>query len=135
MSAFGRWALAGVILASCPLAFALNPALDVSQYGHTAWKNREGFTKGMIYDVAQTPDGYLWLATGFGLVRFDGVKPVAWDPLGNQALPSNDVRKLFVDRGGTLWISPQRARKLERRQAGPLSRARRIRDRTRDPRS
>jgi ligand-binding sensor domain-containing protein len=53
-------------------AYALNPALDVSQYAHTAWKIREGFTKGAIYAIAQTPDSYLWLSTEFGLLRFDG---------------------------------------------------------------
>jgi signal transduction histidine kinase/ligand-binding sensor domain-containing protein len=97
--------LACTMLVLCPGALALNPALDVSQYAHTAWKYRDGFTKGVIYDVAQTPDGYLWLATGFGLVRFDGMKPVPWEFPGNQHLPSTDVRKLFVDRDGTLWIS------------------------------
>src|SRR5262249_29716422 len=58
--------------APCPGAFALDPALDVSQYAHTSWKIREGFTKGIITSMAQTPDGYLWLGTEFGLVRFDG---------------------------------------------------------------
>ena len=58
--------LAGMLLASSPCAFALNPSLDVSQYAHTAWKIREGFSKGAIYAIAQTPDGYLWLGTEFG---------------------------------------------------------------------
>lgn len=62
-----------VILLTRPFALALNPGLDASQYAHTAWKVREGFTKGFIYAITQTPDGYLWLATEFGLLRFDGV--------------------------------------------------------------
>ena len=53
-------------------AFALDPALDINQYGHTAWTIREGFFRGTIYSIAQTPDGYLWLGTEFGLLRFDG---------------------------------------------------------------
>ena len=65
-----------MLLAGCAGAFALDPSLDVSQYAHTAWKIREGFTKGMIYGMAQTPDGYLWLGTEFGLLRFDGVRNV-----------------------------------------------------------
>jgi len=93
------------LLSCCAPAPALNPALDVSQYAHASWKYRDGFTKGIIYDVAQTPDGWLWLATEYGLARFDGAKAVAWEPPHNQALPSNNVRKLFVDRSGTLWIS------------------------------
>ena len=63
-------------VALCPSALALDASLDVSQYAHKAWKLREGFTRGPISAIAQTPDGYLWLATDFGLVRFDGVKAV-----------------------------------------------------------
>jgi hypothetical protein len=39
-----------------------------SQYTHTAWKVREGFSKGVIFSIAQTPDGYLWLGTEFPLM-------------------------------------------------------------------
>src|SRR5262249_23181576 len=81
--------LAGSLLAWCPCAWALNPALDVSQYAHTAWRIREGFAKGRIGSIAQTPDGYLWLGTDFGLLRFDGVSSVPWQPPPDQYLPSN----------------------------------------------
>ena len=52
-----------MLLAWRPCVFAFDPTLDVSQYAHTAWKTREGFTKGFIASIAQTPDGYLWLGT------------------------------------------------------------------------
>src|SRR4029450_1788094 len=78
-------------------ASALNPALDVSQYAHTSWKNRDGFSKGIIYSIAQTPDGYLWLGTDLGMLRFDGVRPpVPWQPPSGQSLPSSNIRKLLV---------------------------------------
>src|SRR5262249_1200167 len=96
--------VAGVLLGSGPSAFALNPALDVSQYAHTAWKIRDGFVKGFIHSIAQTPDGYLWLGTEFGLFRFDGVHPVAWKPPRGQQLPSSEIFRLLVGRDGTLWI-------------------------------
>src|SRR5262245_53248430 len=73
-------ALACGLLALCPPVFALNPALDVSQYAHTAWTIRGGFAKGTISSIAQTADGYLWIGTDFGLFRFDGVRHVAWEP-------------------------------------------------------
>src|SRR5262249_20111628 len=88
----------------CPCAFALNPALDVSQYAHTAWKIREGFSKGAINDIVQTSDGYLWLGTTFGLLRFDGVRNVPWQPPQDQHLPSTDISKLVAARAGPLWI-------------------------------
>src|SRR5580704_12213602 len=87
-----------------PCALALNPALDVSQYAHTAWKIREGFSKGTIVAIAQTQDGYLWLGTEFGLLRFDGVRYVAWQPPADQGLPSSYIRSLLAARDGTLWI-------------------------------
>src|SRR5215470_10145298 len=101
----GRYAGAvGLLLAWCPGAFPLNPALDVSQYAHTAGKVREGFSKGSIFSVAQTPDGYIWLGTDFGLLRFDGVRRVPWQPPPDQQLPSNKIGRLLAARDGTLWI-------------------------------
>src|SRR6201987_257377 len=76
----------------------------MSQYAHTAWKIRDGFTKGTITSLAQTPDGYLWLGTEFGLLRCDGVRTVPWQPPPNQQLPSNFISKVLVARDGTLWI-------------------------------
>jgi len=95
--------LAGMLIArTC--AFALNPALEVSQYAHTAWKIREGFAKGSILSIAQTPDGYLWLGTAFGLYHFDGVRNVLWQPPPDQQLPSSTITRLVAARDGTLWI-------------------------------
>ena len=91
------------LLVLCPCALALNPALDVSQYAHTAWKVREGFAKGSILSIAQTPDGYLWVGTAFGLVRFDGVRNIPWQPPG-QSLPSSTITSLVAARDGTLWV-------------------------------
>src|SRR6266571_5607905 len=96
--------LACLLLASCPWAFALDPALDISQYAHTSWKIREGFSKGRISAIAQTPDGYLWLGTEFGLLRFDGVRNVLWQPPPDERLPSNYIVRLLAARDGTLWI-------------------------------
>src|SRR5262245_37370483 len=91
-------ALTTMLLAWGPFAFALNPALDVSQYAHTSWKIRDGFPKGQVISIAQTPDGYLWLGTEFGLVRFDGVRNVPWRPPPDQHLPSTNILSLLVAR-------------------------------------
>jgi len=92
------------LLACFSCAFGLDPSLDIGQYAHTSWKVREGFTRGAINAIAQTPDGYLWLGTDFGLLRFDGVRTTPWEPPGNEHLPSKVIRRLFVSRDGTLWI-------------------------------
>jgi hypothetical protein len=58
-------------------AFALDARLDVSQYAHTAWRVSDGFLKGVIFAIDQTPDGYLWFGTEFGLLRFDCARRVS----------------------------------------------------------
>ncbi len=77
-------------------------ALDLTQYVHTAWTAREGF-KGSTRSIVQTPDGYLWLGTEFGLVRFDGVRFVPWG-WPDQHLPSSNITSLLAARDGILWI-------------------------------
>jgi ligand-binding sensor domain-containing protein len=93
-----------ILLACCASTFALDPSLDVSQYAHTSWKVRDGFTKGFINSIAQTPDGYLWLGTEFGLARFDGLRAIPWQPPGKKHIPAGTVYALVVSRDGALWI-------------------------------
>src|SRR6202045_733668 len=94
----------GILVACCSRASALDPSLDISQYAHTAWKIREGFSKGRVTSIAQTPDGYLWLGTEFGLLRFDGVRNVLWDQTAGERLPSRYIRNLLTAHDGRLWI-------------------------------
>jgi ligand-binding sensor domain-containing protein/signal transduction histidine kinase len=89
----------------CPRsALGLDPSLDISQYAHTAWTFRNGFLNGAVYAIAQTRDGYLWLGTQSGVVRFDGVRAAPLVLPRGQELPSTAVRALLVARDGTLWI-------------------------------
>src|ERR1700758_280837 len=85
-----------MLLLACVCGFALDPSLDMSQYAHTAWRIREGFTKSEIISIDQTPDGYLWLGTESGLLRFDGVRAVPWQPPNGEQLPSNYILFLLV---------------------------------------
>jgi ligand-binding sensor domain-containing protein len=112
-------ALAWMLLVSPSPLFALNPALDVNQYSHTAWRIRDGFSRGAIKAIAQTLDGYLWLGTEFGLIRFDGVRAVPWQPPPNQPLPSDDVWRLLATRDGALWVGT--ANGVARWKAGRLT--------------
>ena len=107
--AFALGTLCACLLALSPSAYALNPALDVSQYTHTAWKIREGFSKGRVTSIAQTPDGYLWLGTEFGLLRFDGIRHVLWQPPAGESFRSSFIRTLFTARDGTLWIGTSKS--------------------------
>jgi ligand-binding sensor domain-containing protein len=105
---FRGWRLATILpallLVCCRCAFPLDPSLDISQYAHTAWRVRDGFPKGAIATIAQTPDGYLWLGTELGLFRFDGVRAVPWQPPPGEQLPSRVIMSLLVAQDGALWI-------------------------------
>ncbi|MBV9264797.1 MAG: hypothetical protein JO061_01375, partial [Acidobacteriaceae bacterium] len=85
-------------------AYALNPSLDISQYGHNSWTISDGFCRGSVHAIAQTQDGYLWLGSEFGLVRFDGVRCVPWPQQGLEQLPNTYIRSLLAARDGNLWI-------------------------------
>ena len=92
-----------MLLCSLPAA-ALEPSLDVSQYAHTAWTYRNGFLNGEVYTIAQTADGYLWLGTQSGVVRFDGARTVPLALRPGQQLPNTAAGALLAARDGTLWI-------------------------------
>lgn len=67
----------------------------------------EGLSQGMAFDLLQSRDGYLWIATKDGLNRYDGYgfevfSPDAFDPF---AIGAGEIRKLFEDSRGRLWIS------------------------------
>ena len=75
----------------------------MSQYGHSKWTLRDGGLPGYPRSIAQTRDGFLWLATDFGLQRFDGVRFTPWGPPAGSSLPGGVVR-LLATRDGSLWI-------------------------------
>lgn len=75
----------------------------IHQLVHRTWEAKEGAPTG-IHVLAQTSDGYLWLGTAFGLVRFDGVRFTPFEPRANDTLPDLAVRDLLASRDGTLWI-------------------------------
>ncbi len=63
-----------------------------------------GLPQNTVQALAQTQDGFVWLGTEAGLVRFDGVEFQTYDRNSNPALPGNDIRALLATKDGTLWI-------------------------------
>ena len=108
-----------ILLLYCSSAQALNPSIHVSQYSHTSWKVRDGFARETIDAIAQTPDGYLWLGTASGLLRFDGIHNVPWQPPSNQQLPSTIIMSLLAAHDGSLWIGTSKG--LARLKDGNLT--------------
>ncbi|WP_263358902.1 ligand-binding sensor domain-containing protein [Acidicapsa ligni] len=76
----------------------------MSQYRHSVWKLQDGFFNSRPYAVAQTSDGYLWIGTMDGLVRFDGVRFVPYVPEPGDQVSSLRTLSLLGARDGSLWI-------------------------------
>jgi len=94
------------------------------EYLLEVWNSENGLPDSSVTAVAQTPDGYLWVGTYNGLVRFDGVRFVTFDPANTPALTHARVRRLTVDNRGVLWISSYDGA-LTRFQAGVFTLERR----------
>src|SRR5262245_50747117 len=82
----------------------LDPAKRISQYVHTAWRIQDGFLPGLPESITQTTDGYLWIGTFAGLVRFDGVQFVPWEEINDQQLPDSRIFSVLGASDGSLWI-------------------------------
>ena len=68
--------LAGFLLGFVFVPFrspALDPNQNIFQYNCLSWSRHNGLPVNNVYAIAQTRDGYLWLGTSIGLLRFDGV--------------------------------------------------------------
>ena len=101
VSALLRLALLLLLLAPAP-ASAVDPERHISQYGHTAWRVFDGaIPRGGL--VTQTTDGYIWLGTTDGLMRFDGVRFSLWR--GDDGKPLiKRFSALLGASDGSLWI-------------------------------
>lgn len=93
-----------LVLALPTGAAALDPSKAITQYLHDIWQTRDGLPQNTITAIAQTPDGYLWLGTREGLIRFDGVRFTVFDSDNTPEITQDQVLSLLADRQGRLWI-------------------------------
>jgi signal transduction histidine kinase/ligand-binding sensor domain-containing protein len=92
------------LLLAAGSSWAVDSGRHISQYGHTAWRVQDGVFAGAPSAMTQTADGYMWIGTENGVVRFDGVRFTPWKPDGNE-LPSSAILNIFGARDGSLWIA------------------------------
>jgi len=96
-----------VVVYFCQSASALDPNRLTSQYVRQQWSTESGPTGGRVRTITQTADGYLWIGTDNGLVRFDGLnlRPVPFSSDG--AFSNTPVLGLTKDTGGNLLVRLQ----------------------------
>jgi ligand-binding sensor domain-containing protein/signal transduction histidine kinase len=92
-----------MVSASSTAAYGLDPARALSQFVREEWGVERGFVGGVVRAIAETPDGYLWLGTDQGLVRFDGA---TFTLVADSDVSASGaaVLNLVVDGNGDLWI-------------------------------
>lgn len=84
-------------------ASGLDPRTPVSQYVHDVWQIDQGLPQNSVFAIAQGRDGYLWLGTEAGLVRFDGVTFTTYNSANTTGLADNYVSAITVDRADRVW--------------------------------
>ena len=116
----GRRLLKSVLAALAVVCLAhpvypIDPNRMLSQYIRDHWGVEQGFTGGSVTSFAQTPDGYLWIGTEKGLIRFDGLTFRLFQQASPTTFPIRAVQGLMTDAQGNLWILLQSTKILRYR--------------------
>ncbi|SMO50998.1 ligand-binding sensor domain-containing protein [Saccharicrinis carchari] len=82
--------------------FALPPLICSQSFNFKTFDSDMGLPQNYAYSLAEDLDGYMWIGTGEGLVRYDGIDFITYTQ--NDSLASDFVRSLFVDKDGVLWV-------------------------------
>jgi ligand-binding sensor domain-containing protein/signal transduction histidine kinase len=100
---------ASFLLFAASSLLALDPNRSISQYLHRVWQVQNGLPRTTIFSICQAADGYLWLGTQTGLVRFDGLKFTELPELGGVSLANERIVQIVEDHQHTLWIATSSA--------------------------
>ena len=91
-----------------PIVRPPEPADDSSaSYSRRVWQSADGLPEDLAQAFAQTPDGYLWIGTSGGLVRFDGVRFVVFNRATEPAFRDDSIYSLLTTSDGALWAGTE----------------------------
>jgi len=99
-----RMVAALVVMCFAHAVYAVDPNRAISQYMREGWGLERGFAGGTVTSIAQGPDGYLWIGTEKGLVRFDGLSFRMFQQQAPTVQPIGSVQELIADSQSNLWI-------------------------------
>ena len=75
------------------------------RYQQVTWQERDGLPQNTVLAIATTRDGYLWMGTYEGAVRFDGVRFTLFNPSNTTGIGNSLVTSLLERRDGDLWLA------------------------------
>lgn len=94
-----------LLLSAWPAAVRLLAVPAEDGFSVQSWQIEHGLPQNSVRAIAQTPDGYLWLGTYDGVVRFDGLRFTTFTPRNSPGLKSQRIYGLAVDGDGALWMA------------------------------
>lgn len=103
-----RFLILGMFILGMPNHTAwTQTAVSDEPYIVETWHIEDGLPQNSVYALTQTSDGYIWMGTQEGLVRYDGVRFTVFDTRTTPALHHNWIYVITEDRDRTLWIGTQ----------------------------
>lgn len=97
----------GCVLLTILLLGGGTHGLAQAQYVHQAWTTDDGLPQNSASALVQTRDGYLWIGTYQGLVRFDGHRFTVFEAATTEGLRGDRITTFVEDRDGVLWIGTE----------------------------
>jgi signal transduction histidine kinase/ligand-binding sensor domain-containing protein len=98
------FAVLATLVWAAPAPVRASDLTPLSGYRVSSWSEDVGLPAGPIWALAQDGNGFLWIGSDAGLLRFDGVRFRTWHELAGGPLPQGAVRTLLVARDGNLWV-------------------------------
>ena len=92
--------LAGITL----IAGLVSQVRGVTDFHHTEWNGL-----GAVFDIKQSSEGYLWLTTSKGVLRFDGVRFQSVEEVTRGAVHDSEIDSVFLSSSGGLWLTTEGA--------------------------
>ncbi|MBI4473999.1 MAG: hypothetical protein HY646_15125, partial [Acidobacteria bacterium] len=110
------WVLCAILVSVVDARASTVSEDSLTQYRIDAWSTDRGLPQVSVESLLQTYDGYVWLGTREGVVRFDGAGFDVYDTRNTPEIKSNLILTLLQDRQGSLWIGT--AAGLTRKKGG-----------------
>ena len=106
-----RWSASRVLFVAVALLClprpgrALDPSIPVTQYLHETWSADTDAFQGLVHNITQTKDGYLWFSRDGGVVRFDGVSFKVFSKKNVPEMTNTAIQAIMGAPDGSLWIA------------------------------
>jgi ligand-binding sensor domain-containing protein len=107
MRRIARAALAASVFMNLLVVSARPQGPRIELFHHTSWTFADGL--GAVFNIQQSPDGFLWLTTSRGVLRFDGVRFESVQQVTFGAVRDNDILSAFVASSGSVWLTTRSA--------------------------